>query len=87
MGEGETISAGAEVLDADGDRVGSVVAAAAEYIVVERGFFFPTDSYVPRGVIAAIENGTVRLTMTKDAIAEQGWDVPRAGADATNGER
>lgn len=79
--EATPILAGAEVLDADGDRVGTVLAAAADYIVVEHGFFFPADCYVPRGAIAAIEDGVVKLTMTKAAIAEQGWEVRRAGEE------
>lgn len=69
------VPAGAEVVDIDGERLGSVVAAAETYIVVERGFFFPTDIYIPRSVITGQQDGAVRLNMTKAHVLAQGWEV------------
>jgi uncharacterized protein (TIGR02271 family) len=66
---------GAEVFGADGGKVGSVAAVYPGYIVVEKGFFFPTDYYIPRSDIASFANGQVYLTMTKEAALHSGWDT------------
>ena len=77
----ETIAVGAEVVDADGEHLGNVIAAAPDYIVVERGLFFPTDYYIPRTAIAEAVEGRVRLAVTKHNVLDQGWDVqPDAAA-------
>jgi hypothetical protein len=73
---------GTEVVDADGERLGSVIAATEEYFVVEQGFFFPTDYYIPRTVIAKFEETTVWLSMRKVDVLAQGWSIqPNAGSD------
>lgn len=71
----QAIPVGAEVVDADGERLGSVIAAAAEYIVAEQGFFFPTDFYLPREAIAEVTVGSVRLKVTKADALSHGWAV------------
>ena len=73
----ETITSGADVLDSEGDRLGSVIAASAEYIVVEQGFFFPIDFYIPRTVIEKIEDAIVYLTITKHEALAAGWTLSR----------
>jgi hypothetical protein len=42
------ISVGDEVYGSDGDKVGTVAEVQSGYLVVEKGFFFPTDYYIPR---------------------------------------
>jgi hypothetical protein len=69
------ISTAAEVVDSEGERLGSVIAAAPDYIVAEHGFFFPTDFYIPRSAIAEVTESLVRLALTKDDVLTQGWDV------------
>ena len=71
----ETIPDGAEVVDKDGERLGNVIASAADYIVAEQGLFFQTDFYIPRTVIAEVSDATVRLTMAKADVLDQGWGV------------
>jgi hypothetical protein len=78
------IMTGAEVVDADGERLGNVIAATEAYFVAEHGFFFPTDYYIPRTVIAKVEDATVWLSMKRDDVLAQGWSVqPNA---ESNGE-
>lgn len=78
------IPAGAEVVDADGERLGNVIAAASDYIVAEQGFFFPTDYYIPRSAIAEIIDATVRLAVSKADALNQGWGVqPEASPSAS----
>jgi uncharacterized protein (TIGR02271 family) len=72
------IMSGADVFGADGEKVGTVAAVYPGYIVVEKGFFFPTDYYIPRSAIASYDDGRVYLTIAKDAALNQGWDVQPA---------
>ena len=78
MGMGYTssdVSIGADVLGADGEKVGTVAAVYPGYIVVEKGFFFPTDYYVPMSAVASFDNDQVYLTLAKDAALQSGWDA------------
>ena len=78
MGTGYTstnIITGAEVFGADGDKVGTVAAVYPGYIVVEKGFFFPTDYYIPMSAVASYDNDQVYLNVAKDAALQSGWDA------------
>jgi uncharacterized protein (TIGR02271 family) len=68
------IPEGTDVVGADGGKVGKVVAAESSYIVVEKGFFFPTDYYIPTTAISNFDGDKVYLTVTKDEALNQGWD-------------
>ena len=69
------IISGAEVFGADGEKVGTVAAVYPGYIVVEKGFFFPTDYYIPMSAVASSDNDQVYLTLAKDAALQSGWDA------------
>jgi len=68
------IPEGTDVVGSDGDKVGKVVAAESSYIVVEKGFFFPTDYYIPTNAINNFDGDKVYLSVTKDEALNQGWD-------------
>jgi uncharacterized protein (TIGR02271 family) len=68
------IPEGVDVVGAEGDKVGKVVAAESNYVVVEKGFFFPTDYYIPLGAIASFDGDKVYLNVTKDEALNQNWD-------------
>ena len=70
---------GDEGYGADGEKVGKVIAVEPSYVVVEKGFFFPTDYYIPLSAIANVEDGRIYLNVTKDAALNQGWDAEPAG--------
>jgi uncharacterized protein (TIGR02271 family) len=72
------IITGAEVFGADGDKVGTVAAVYPGYIVVEKGFFFPTDYYIPMSAVANYDNDQVFLNLAKDAALNSGWDAQPA---------
>ena len=79
-----SIMQGDEVFGADNEKVGTVAEVQAGYIVVEKGFFFPTDYYVPISAIASAGDGRVYLNVTRDAALNSGWDtVPEVGYAAT----
>src|SRR5215213_2696503 len=80
---------GDEVYGSDGDKVGTVAEVQTGYIVVEKGFFFPTDYYIPTSAITSASNGQVYLSTTRDAALNSGWDtvpdVPTTASAATLG--
>src|SRR5688572_13470130 len=69
------IATGAEVFGADGDKVGTVAVVYPGYIIVEKGFFFPTDYYIPMSAVVSYDTDRVYLTVSKDAALGRGWDV------------
>jgi len=73
------IPEGTDVVGADGGKVGKVVTAESSYIVVEKGFFFPTDYSIPTTAISTFDGDKVYLTVTKDEALNQGWDQPMGG--------
>jgi len=77
------IAAGQDVFGADGDKVGSVSGMEGDYIVVSKGFFFPTDYYIPVSAINTADDEGVYLNVTKDEALNQGWDTVPATTDST----
>jgi uncharacterized protein (TIGR02271 family) len=68
--------AGDDVIAADGDKVGSLADIQGNYLVVEKGFFFPRDYYIPFNTVANYDpgDGKIYLSVTKDAALNSGWD-------------
>src|SRR5215210_1920045 len=69
------INVGDDVYGSDGDKVGTVNEVQSSYIVVEKGFFFPTDYYIPMSAVASAGDGQVNLSVAKDAALHSGWDT------------
>lgn len=70
-----------DVLASNDEKVGDVDRLEGDYIVVKKGFFFPTDYYIPTSAIASIGEDRLYLTETKETMRDQGWDTaPPAGA-------
>jgi hypothetical protein len=61
------------VVGSDGEKVGEVVAAFRDYLVVQTGTLFPSDRYVPTSAIADYDGERVRLTVTKQQALQQPW--------------
>ena len=64
---------GMTVLGSDGDKIGKIVGYDGQYMVVEKGFFFPSDHYIPTSAISSVGDD-VHLSVTKDEAVNQGWD-------------
>ena len=77
------ITVGDEVYGSDGDKVGSVAEVQPSYIVVEKGFFFPTDYYIPMSAVASADNDQVYLNLAKDAALNSGWDAQPADLETS----
>jgi hypothetical protein len=70
-----TIEVGADVIGTCGHKVGEVVAVRDDHVVVEKGFFMPTDFYVPKSAIQKNDDHGLYLNVTKDEALHEGWDV------------
>ena len=69
------INVGDDVYGSDGDKVGTVAEVQASYLVVEKGFFFPTDYYIPMSAVSSASDGQIYLNVAKDAALNSGWDT------------
>ena len=69
-----------DVFGSDGDKVGTIVAVDPASIVVEKGFFFPTDYSIPLTAISRIDADGVILAVTKDEALHQHWDAAPTAA-------
>lgn len=72
-----TIEVGMDVVDVDGEKVGGVDHLAKDYIVVAKGWLFPTDYLVPLSEISSVDS-KVHLNVTKSEALARGYE-PVAG--------
>jgi uncharacterized protein (TIGR02271 family) len=75
---------GTEVFGSDGDKVGKIVATTNRYFVVEKGFFFPNDYYIPMSAISTYDDDKIYLNVTKDEALNQGWDTQPLDVETDN---
>jgi hypothetical protein len=68
------ISGGMDVVGSDDEKVGDVADLQGDYVVVRKGFFFPSNYYIPTSAISAVSD-RVHLDVTRDEALNQGWDV------------
>jgi len=78
---------GMDVYGADDAKLGSIHEVRGNYIVIEKGFFFPKDYYIPVSAIEGVDpDNRVYLNVTKDVALNQGWDmVPEDEFASTTG--
>jgi hypothetical protein len=48
---------------------------------VEKGFFFPTDYYIPISAIASADKNGIYLTVSKQDALNQDWNLAPADFD------
>lgn len=65
---------GCDVIGSCGHKVGEIVDVESTYIVVEVGFFHPSDLYVPKAAIDDLHADDVFLNLTKTEALHQGWE-------------
>lgn len=74
------IETGTSVYGSDGEKIGDVAEVSNDYFVIEKGFIFTTDLFVPMSAIAGVDEDGVRLSMTKDQVENSDWsEAPVAG--------
>ena len=67
--DGERLVAGMDVFGRDGERVGAVADIGRGFFLVEDGLFTITRLYLPRSIVARIDEGGVYLAITKGEAA------------------
>jgi uncharacterized protein (TIGR02271 family) len=67
------IQTGTDVYGSDGEKIGSIAGVADNYFVIEKGFIFTTDIYVPMSAVASVDSDRVVLSMTKDQVENEDW--------------
>ena len=80
------ITSGATVYDQSGEKLGKVVEISQEgqYLVVEKGWLFTKDFYIPAGAISQVTEDGIQLNLTKDALDNEQYDSAPVGAVAGN---
>ena len=78
----QQIMAGTPVYDVHGDKVGEVssIGQMRSALVVQKGFFFPKDLFIPLSAISGRKADGVYLNLTKSDINSQEWDKPPTDA-------
>ena len=62
-----------KVYSSDGTELGTVDEVGENYVLVQKGFFFPEEHYIPLTAIDRNEDNSLWLTVQKDEINAQGW--------------
>jgi uncharacterized protein (TIGR02271 family) len=75
----------AEVYGSDGEKIGHLAAADANYIMVQKGWLFIKDIYLPTSSIARVEADRVYLSYTKAEAEQMGREQLPAEGDAWYG--
>lgn len=78
------IELGTNVYGSDGEKIGSVAETQNQYFVIEKGFIFTTDIYIPMSAVVGRDEDGIRLSMTKDEIDHGDWSSPPVLGDQTD---
>jgi hypothetical protein len=76
----ERILAGADVFGRDGERVGTVADIGRGYFLVQDGLFTIKSMYLPRSIVARVDEEGVHLSVAKvEAVSMARQELPDAG--------
>ena len=78
------IDNGWDVVTSDGEKLGDVDEVHPDYLVVSKGWLFPTERYVPVSTIISVADNTVHLSVSKSEVDSQGWDTVPDMAETTS---
>ena len=67
------IETGTSVYGRDGEKIGEVAGTADSYFIIEKGFIFTTDVYVPMSAVSGVDGDGVRLSLTKQEVENEDW--------------
>jgi uncharacterized protein (TIGR02271 family) len=81
----QQIEQGDDVYGSDGEKIGTIAAVAGNHFIIEKGFIFKTDLYVPLSAIAGTDDDGVRLSMTKAQIENEDWSEAPLDDGSTTG--
>ncbi len=63
------------VYSSDTINIGHIVEVYEDSFEVHKGYFFPTNRYIPYSAIASVEGDRVQLTMSAEEAKEKEWEV------------
>ena len=68
--------------DANREQIGDVFEIGSNYVLVQKGLFFPKDLYIPLSQVTSVDeaNADFFVDVTKDNVESVGWDTPPADA-------
>ena len=67
------IQTGTSVYSSDGEKIGDVAGVADNYFIIEKGFIFTTDIYVPMSAVSSADDDGINLSLTKDEVESSDW--------------
>ena len=70
----QDVHKGMHVYTSDSQDLGHVAEVHEDSFLVHKGFFFPTDRYIPYSAIASVDNDRVQLTMSADEAKQLEWE-------------
>jgi uncharacterized protein (TIGR02271 family) len=82
---GKTLRVGMTVFGNDREKIGDIARLGDNHFIIEKGWLFPEDVYVPHAVVASVTDEDVFLTLTKNQVESQDWSVAPTG-DAAMGD-
>jgi len=82
------IQTGTDVFGSDGEKIGDVAGVADSYFIIEKGWIFTTDIYVPMSAIVTADDDRIELNLTKDEIENGDYaNQPMDDGSATSFDR
>jgi uncharacterized protein (TIGR02271 family) len=79
------LASGMEVYGADDEKIGHLVEAGPNYLLVEKGWLFIKDLYLPTSAVARVDADRVYLSYTKAEAEQMGRDQLPTEGDAWYG--
>ncbi len=75
---------GTPVLDSQGEKIGVVgqPETLGNYLVVQKGWLFPDELYIPLNLIHAQDANGIYLNLSKEELQDDQWKVPPGGGAA-----
>jgi uncharacterized protein (TIGR02271 family) len=67
---------GWDVFGSDGEKIGTIAALESNYLIIEKGFIFTEDIYVPLSAISRVEDDDVHLALSKSQVEMEDWSAP-----------
>ena len=74
----DQIRNGWNAYDAKREHIGDAIEVGNDYVLVQKGLFFPKDLYIPHSAITSVDpaNASFVVDVTKENVEMLGWDSP-----------
>ncbi len=81
------IQEGWNAYDAKREHIGDAIEIGSDYVLVQKGLFFPKDLYIPLSAVTSVDaaNANFFVDVTKETVEMIGWDSPPAKASTDGG--